>query len=945
MISLFVETGIQCVDLEDPLDFRDEKANLPHRFHASADGSAVPLAASDSLDDLDTAADDLDSVLTEGDLSVTPLEAMDVFSRRWIPIPYQSTNPFWVRAFFEPTEVQGGVTAYRLVLACDTHSQPENRNDNRRLLRNVEIGMTFKVNPELEPFWADVEVQQMVGAAWQDWARREQFFEDGDEDQVIPYDQNVASAMAKFRALCRYLADQLPEIQILDGGLVSRRGGQVVDAHLILDLGNCRTCGIILETPVDQVPLFAGLEMRSHELPHRLSEGPFESHLQFTRSPLNRLDNGTGDLDRFSGVSLIRLGEEALEASAHAFRGVADAITGMSSPKRYLWDSDLRPVNWTFVPESSTDEDVPIHGHILKFIDPANPFRKPPNQLLAKPASPRYSRKTGLVFMLIEILAQAFAQMNSVAHRSKMPIDGGLRRRRVFRNLVLVHPSGMTPLEQKQLRQGVQRAVDIWYDFYRDPVAFRSGDPQLLPPPPVQPKPAIRLDCDEATAVQLCYLYGEVQSRFQGDAAGFFKCMGKKRQDESTLRVASLDVGGGTTDLVVSQFTTDPDAIGFTKLWHHPLFRDGINLGGDDVVQAVLCQVLFPQIIGQLGIHEKKWQQLFSPTPGAIDPAWERIRRQLVNQLWIPIARYFWSRAEQELPEEHLTLRKIFQETQYPTELIESLNKYLSKLASGQAIDLSTLELRLNVEEFNQTARSVLSKPLYDFCDIVAQFDCDIMLVAGRPAGLPELRRMLIEYCPVPPASLTSLQGHPVEGSWYPFAREGVIEDAKSCVVVGASIHFLATQIGGQFVLDSHGTWPATAIIGVAQPKLKTIPEENVLFKPEGQGRSVSREVAFAGNLWIGCRNIDDNRAYANALYQVKWRPEIERRIRDGKLSSATVKLQFARKASDPFDLTVHSAQGRLTMGRPVNRDHLVLKLQTIYSDDYWLDTGCFYNE
>ena len=65
------------------------------------------------------------------------------------------------------------------------------------------------------------------------------------------------------------------------------------------------------------------------------------------------------------------------------------------------------------------------------------------------------------------------------------------------------------------------------------------------------PAPRVLTDWDEASCTQLVYLYTEVARNFGGDAKRFFQVTAKPRGRESdgTLAIASIDVGGGTTDL------------------------------------------------------------------------------------------------------------------------------------------------------------------------------------------------------------------------------------------------------------------------------------------------------------------------------------------------------------------------------------------------------------
>ena len=62
----------------------------------------------------------------------------------------------------------------------------------------------------------------------------------------------------------------------------------------------------------------------------------------------------------------------------------------------------------------------------------------------------------------------------------------------------------------------------------------------------------IELGSDEATCSQVSFLYGEA-SRFPGQGKSFFNLISGTRRD-SKVRIASLDIGGGTTDLMIADY-------------------------------------------------------------------------------------------------------------------------------------------------------------------------------------------------------------------------------------------------------------------------------------------------------------------------------------------------------------------------------------------------------
>ena len=86
---------------------------------------------------------------------------------------------------------------------------------------------------------------------------------------------------------------------------------------------------------------------------------------------------------------------------------------------------------------------------------------------------------------------------------------------------------------------------------------------------------------------------------YSGDARGFFKRarLPGNAADPAIgddLRLATLDIGGGTTDIVVTSYRVEGQGANVT-LFPKPILREGVSVAGDDVVlQVVLEHVLEP---------------------------------------------------------------------------------------------------------------------------------------------------------------------------------------------------------------------------------------------------------------------------------------------------------------------------------------------------------------
>ncbi|MBK8042540.1 MAG: virulence factor SrfB [Haliscomenobacter sp.] len=70
---------------------------------------------------------------------------------------------------------------------------------------------------------------------------------------------------------------------------------------------------------------------------------------------------------------------------------------------------------------------------------------------------------------------------------------------------------------------------------------------------------------DEATAAQFVFLYAEIKERYQKNVKDYFDFYGKIRNnlqdyDKKSLTVGSVDIGAGTTDVMIAAYKYDDTA-------------------------------------------------------------------------------------------------------------------------------------------------------------------------------------------------------------------------------------------------------------------------------------------------------------------------------------------------------------------------------------------------
>ncbi len=184
-------------------------------------------------------------------------------------------------------------------------------------------------------------------------------------------------------------------------------------------MGNTHTCGVIIEDHGDAndgLRQTAELQVRSLSEPQYLNEPLFTSRVEFSESRFGKqhFSVESGREDAFIWPSLVRVGDEARKLAMQ--RLGTEGYSGISSPRRYLWDETPTVQDWRFSQMNGKTQREPLATAfpLMNLMnDEGQPlFTLPPDERMPV-FSPQYSRSTLMTHMLCELLAQALGRLTA----------------------------------------------------------------------------------------------------------------------------------------------------------------------------------------------------------------------------------------------------------------------------------------------------------------------------------------------------------------------------------------------------------------------------------------------------------------------------------------------------------------------------------------------------
>ena len=1019
-IKIVPYSGVQFLVYEFDLEKtpRFSRSFIEHkRTEMAADGTvAVELRPGWNDDNID-ADPPFPARGTDNQYDISKPRALEAFLNEWVPVPYLAVQPGrdalgrdlfhqgptnWCRVKVSPVEEGSapGIT-HRAVFAFDTDLLE--RRPQRAYVAPSPVDAIGEQEFALAHLFRDIawflsDRRSVSGGEeinQQEWVDRwiDELLMKFKTAQrggrgVRPDDRQPLEHAARYVAFIQLLREvvPLPRVQLIDT-LSSEAPVRPVDVDLVLDIGNSRTCGMLIENFPNQEKIDLGnsyiLQLRDLQEPHRTYGEPFESDVQLAQANF-----GNEQLSRFSTrsraffwPSLVRVGPEAARCREQS--SGTEGTSGMSSPKRYL--CDVEPVNqeWRFQPgdygagrepptiDRAARRFMNFRGDVLRQLSDERRFYErlaytSDKSELEKPAARlSYSRSSFFTLLVAEILVQTLTLVNNPQMRGRRGEKDTPRR---LRRMIFTLPTATPVREQRLLRSRAQAGVKLVWDL----MGWTES------PPPGLLIPEVQAAWDEASCAQFVYLYSEIAQKFGGNITDFFQLAGTPRPfgdpqakvlpsgpAQPSIRIASIDIGGGTTDLMITTYYVEKNR----AIVPSQTFREGFRIAGEDILQETIQQILLPAIGKHLQACGATAAREFLVDRFGADRANmaqqdKHLRRQFVLRVLKPAGLALLSAYESALSPRSASI-----ETRKLQDLVnaggrdsaplgERILDYVDSAAAGwgaKDFHLTDVDVPIDFERIRHAVEGTLGEVFDNIAEAIHHFDCDVVLFSGRPSRLPATIDLFANKLALPPDRIVPLSNYPA-GNWYPFGGRSRfrIEDPKTATVVGCMLCALAESQITNFTLFSHRlAMRSTAnYIGVIERDGK-MRDGSVMFSTpvasQAAAEPQSAQVSWFAPMPLGFRQLPLERWVSTPMYRVK---PIANASSHAIQKPVTITLErelpeeladyesrnFSASEAQKEELRIVEATAR--DGANVTRSFGIF-LDTLSNEDgYWLDSG-----
>lgn len=887
------------------------------------------------------------------------------FENQWLPVPYffkktskrLSFGPLnWSRMKLLPAGEYNGIKKYNVILAFDTRAGYEANEYNEYPVfpDKYRKDMRFEV--------CDNDFQLMdYCSSNEEWGYINAHLMKLSHPEVQRISQIKGKNVQKtaYSATYIYLIDYIVRNSLFPSVTLFKDDGvEYRKVDMVVDVGNSKTTAILIEDgvslknvqPLELTDYTSLINTDGEKSKVCKYSDPFDMRVTFRKVKFGRF--GINNSPQFVYPSFVRLGNEAnsLIRKSSSLDDDTEKLCTYSSPKRFLWDNMPCKEEWRFL----VMKDEPADDCILNIPGLSNFLRSDGtiDETGNGGSSYHYSRRSLMTLAFLEMLLQAWGQVNEHDYRYS---HGNKSMPRRISRLIVTCPTAMSHLEREAMVKCANDAIRLISLFYGKEIATEVY--------PKYCKDEQSWYYDEATCSQLVYMYGEISQKYKGCCKEFFDLYGK---GNATLTIGSLDIGAGTTDLMINEYKYEEDNV--TEVKPIPKFYDSFYYAGDDMLKALVKNVMlidegnnssaFRAALSNLG--QREYRQLMKNFFGADyngqTVVEKKLRRDFNVQYSVPLMNYFLGLLSSQSRDCTIEYKDVFTDCE-PNQYV------LDGFKNKTGIDVTKLVWNFNYDYVSSIVKREFEPLLRKISAILYACSCDIVILSGRPSSLPAIRELFLKYYPVAPNKLIVLNNYYV-GDWYPFSNNtGYIKNPKTIVAIGGAIAYYSTKLSSMndFVLDLSSLRTIRSTVNYIEPAREGKNNDYIITPQNSNGKIVINEIPTCLRIrQLGLPSYPSRILYAIDFNLYKLREVIREKSRakgenmtDGEVLSAlnekidylkskmpfTISLE--RDSEDKEKISVESVED--VDGNEILKDYFEVNIQSLgINNNYWLDTGSF---
>ncbi|MFC6739346.1 virulence factor SrfB [Methylobacterium tardum] len=494
-------------------------------------------------------------------------------------------------------------------------------------------------------------------------------------------------------------------------------------------------------------------------------------------------------------------------------------------------------------------------------------------------------------------------------------------------------------------------------------------------------QPEVHVAWDEASCVQFVYLYGEITQKLGGAVDGFLRLVGRPRpfaepdttpgpeiRPEPSVRIASIDVGGGTTDLMITTYYAE----GNRAIKPVQNFREGFRIAGDDILKRVIERLVLPTIeaalrsAGHPDPHALLLERFGGDRANMAEQE-KHLRRQFVSRVLEPIGLRILGDVEAGAETTARPFAEFFPERggrilrrALPQQRLLDFLEIPARTGGAADFALTDCVFESRADVVGACVVATLDLVLDNLCEAVHALDVDVVLLSGRPSRLQAFVDCLVDKLAVSPDRIVPLHQYQA-GTWYPFRERDNrrIGDPKTTTAVGGMLCALAEGQLTNFTLFTRRLALRSTARYIGELELSgQLRDAGLVFREvdldapasaRRQGPAMSAKLRYYAPMRLGYRQLPVERWIATPLYRLRMRAGQEatqlrlpleitlERSGDGRPDDeGPDALLRSESMKEEFEITdAYDADG-LDVGRKIE-----LVLDTLASEQgYWLDTG-----